>query len=34
MPHGGYKQSVYGKDMGISLVVEYTQIEHVMGAHD
>jgi aminobutyraldehyde dehydrogenase len=30
MPHGGYKQSGYGKDMSIYAVEEYTQIKHVM----
>ncbi len=30
MPHGGYKQSGYGKDMSIYSVEEYTQVKHVM----
>lgn len=30
MPHGGYKQSGYGKDMSIYSVEEYTNIKHVM----
>ena len=30
MPHGGFKQSGYGKDMSIYSVEEYTQIKHVM----
>ena len=30
MPHGGYKQSGYGKDMSMYSVEEYTQIKHVM----
>lgn len=34
MPHGGYKQSGYGKDMGIFSIEEYTQIKHVMASHD
>lgn len=34
MPHGGYKQSGYGKDMGIYSLEEYTQIKHVMASHD
>jgi betaine-aldehyde dehydrogenase len=34
MPHGGYKQSDYGKDMGIYSLEEYTQIKHVMASHD
>jgi 1-pyrroline dehydrogenase len=28
MPHGGYKQSGYGKDMSIYSMEEYTQIKH------
>ncbi|HYM50384.1 MAG TPA: gamma-aminobutyraldehyde dehydrogenase [Candidatus Limnocylindrales bacterium] len=32
MPHGGYKQSGYGKDLSIYSVEEYTQIKHVMAA--
>jgi acyl-CoA reductase-like NAD-dependent aldehyde dehydrogenase len=34
MPHGGYKQSGYGKDMGIYSLEEYTQMKHVMASHD
>ncbi len=34
MPHGGYKQSGYGKDMGIYSLEEYTQIKHVMASLD
>ena len=34
MPHGSYKQSGYGKDMGIYSLEEYTQIKHVMASHD
>lgn len=30
MPHGGYKQSGYGKDMSIYSVEDYTEIKHVM----
>jgi len=30
MPHGGFKQSGYGKDMSVYAVQEYTQIKHVM----
>jgi 1-pyrroline dehydrogenase len=30
MPHGGFKQSGYGKDMSIYAVQEYTEIKHVM----
>ena len=32
MPHGGYKQSGYGKDMSIYSLEEYTQIKHVMAS--
>ena len=32
MPHGGYKQSGYGKDMSAYSFEEYTQVKHVM--HD
>jgi betaine-aldehyde dehydrogenase len=32
MPHGGYKQSGYGKDMSTYSLEEYTQVKHVM--HD
>ncbi len=34
MPHGGYKQSGYGKDMSIYSLEEYTQIKHVMASLD
>ena len=34
MPHGGYKQSGYGKDMSIYSVEEYTNLKHVMAAID
>ncbi len=30
MPHGGYKESGYGKDMSIYGVEDYTQLKHVM----
>jgi betaine-aldehyde dehydrogenase len=30
MPHGGYKQSGYGKDMSTYSLDEYTNIKHVM----
>jgi betaine-aldehyde dehydrogenase len=30
MPHGGYKQSGYGKDMSIYSLEDYTEIKHVM----
>ena len=34
MPHGGYKQSGYGKDMSIYSLEEYTQIKHIMASLD
>ncbi|HEX9036956.1 MAG TPA: aldehyde dehydrogenase family protein [Ktedonobacterales bacterium] len=34
MPHGGYKQSGYGKDMGICSLEKYTQITHATVSHD
>jgi acyl-CoA reductase-like NAD-dependent aldehyde dehydrogenase len=33
MPHGGYKQSGYGKDMSIYAIEHYTEIKHVMVKH-
>ena len=30
MPHGGFKQSGYGKDMSIYAVEDYTELKHVM----
>jgi acyl-CoA reductase-like NAD-dependent aldehyde dehydrogenase len=30
MPHGGFKQSGYGKDMSAYALEEYTEIKHVM----
>ena len=30
MPHGGYKQSGYGKDMSMYAIDDYTQVKHVM----
>jgi 1-pyrroline dehydrogenase len=30
MPHGGYKQSGYGKDMSMYALEDYTQVKHVM----
>jgi len=30
MPHGGFKQSGYGKDMSIYAVEHYTELKHVM----
>jgi betaine-aldehyde dehydrogenase len=34
MPHGGYKQSGYGKDMSTYSLDEYTQVKHVMSSRD
>src|SRR5213080_1685675 len=34
MPHGGYKQSGYGKDMSMYSLEDYTQIKHVMAKID
>jgi acyl-CoA reductase-like NAD-dependent aldehyde dehydrogenase len=34
MPHGGYKQSGYGKDMSIYSIEEYTNVKHVMMSLD
>jgi 1-pyrroline dehydrogenase len=34
MPHGGVKQSGYGKDMSIYSIEEYTNIKHVMASLD
>ena len=33
MPHGGYKQSGYGKDMSIYAIEHYTELKHVMIKH-
>lgn len=33
MPHGGLKQSGYGKDMSIYALEDYTTVRHVMIAH-
>ena len=30
MPHGGYKQSSYGKDFSIYALEDYCEIKHVM----
>ncbi|MGH2926018.1 MAG: gamma-aminobutyraldehyde dehydrogenase [Solirubrobacterales bacterium] len=30
MPHGGYKESGYGKDMSVYALQDYTEIKHVM----
>ncbi|TLZ92637.1 MAG: aldehyde dehydrogenase family protein, partial [Methanobacteriota archaeon] len=29
MPHGGFKQSGFGKDLSVYSLEEYTQIKHV-----
>jgi hypothetical protein len=34
MPHGGFKQSGYGKDMSMYSLEDYTQIKHVMAKID
>jgi betaine-aldehyde dehydrogenase len=34
MPHGGYKESGYGKDMSAYSVEDYTEIKHVMVSLD
>ena len=33
MPHGGFKQSGYGKDMSMYAVEHYTELKHVMVKH-
>ena len=30
MPHGGFKQSGYGKDLSMYSLEEYTRVKHVM----
>src|SRR5215207_10075923 len=34
MPHGGFKQSGYGKDLSTYSLEDYTQIKHVMAKLD
>jgi betaine-aldehyde dehydrogenase len=34
MPHGGYKQSGYGKDLSMYALEDYTQVKHVMASLD
>jgi 1-pyrroline dehydrogenase len=34
MPHGGFKQSGYGKDMSLYSLEHYTELKHVMAAID
>ena len=33
MPHGGFKQSGYGKDMSVYALEHYTELKHVMVKH-
>lgn len=33
MPHGGMKQSGYGKDMSLYSLEDYTAVRHIMLAH-
>ncbi|RKR76614.1 aminobutyraldehyde dehydrogenase [Frondihabitans australicus] len=33
MPHGGFKESGYGKDLSAYSIDDYTRIKHVMSAH-
>jgi acyl-CoA reductase-like NAD-dependent aldehyde dehydrogenase len=33
LPHGGFKQSGYGKDMSMYAVEAYTEVKHVMVKH-
>ena len=33
MPHGGFKQSGYGKDMSMYALEHYTELKHVMIKH-
>jgi betaine-aldehyde dehydrogenase len=33
MPHGGYKQSGYGKDLSMYALEDYTEVKHVMINH-
>ena len=34
MPHGGFKQSGYGKDLSSYSLEDYTQVKHVMAKID
>jgi Aldehyde dehydrogenase family len=34
MPHGGFKQSGYGKDMSAHAIEDYTVVKHVMARLD
>ncbi len=33
MPHGGFKQSGYGKDLSMYALEDYTEVKHVMVSH-
>ena len=33
LPHGGFKQSGYGKDMSLYAIEHYTELKHVMVSH-
>jgi betaine-aldehyde dehydrogenase/aminobutyraldehyde dehydrogenase len=33
MPHGGFKESGYGKDLSLYSLEDYTRIKHVMAKH-
>ena len=32
MPHGGFKQSGYGKDLSMYALEDYTEVKHVMAS--
>ena len=32
MPHGGFKQSGYGKDLSMYSLEDYTEVKHVMAS--
>jgi betaine-aldehyde dehydrogenase len=32
MPHGGFKESGYGKDLSVYSLEDYTRVKHVMSA--
>ena len=34
MPHGGYKESGYGKDMSMYALEDYTEVKHVVASLD
>ena len=34
MPHGGFQESGYGKDLSVYSLEDYTQIKHVMAKID